>query len=92
LSLLERQRIATLKREGLGLRAIAAAIGRTASTVSRELQRNTLPHDLGYDGDIAHARARERARRPRRSRLIDDPQLRSVVQAKLVPRQATLGR
>jgi len=83
LSLLERQRIATLKREGLGVRAIAAAIGRTASTISRELQRNTLPHDLGYDGDLAHARARERARRPRRSRLIDDPQLRAAVQAKL---------
>jgi transposase, IS30 family len=83
LSLLERQRIATLRRQGLGVRAIAEAVGRSPATVSRELRRNTLPHDHGYDGDLAHARARQRARRPRRSRLIDDPGLRAQVQAKL---------
>jgi transposase, IS30 family len=84
LSLLERQRIATLHRDGLGVRAIADRIGRAPSTVSRELRRNTSPHDRGrYDGDLAHARARERARRPRRSRLLEDAGLRAEVQAKL---------
>ncbi len=84
LSLLERQRIATLHREGLGVRAIAELLGRAPSTVSRELHRNMRPHDNGrYDGDLAHARARERARRPRHSRLISDPQLRAEIQAKL---------
>ena len=84
LSLLERQRIATLHRDGLGVRAIAARLGRSPSTVSRELQRNMRPHDNGhYDGDLAHVRARERARRPRRGRLLAEPGLRAEVQAKL---------
>jgi transposase len=83
LSLLDRQRIATLRRRGVGVRAIAAVIGRAPSTVSRELRRNTLAHDRGYDGDLAHARARQRARRLRRARLLDDSLLRAEVQAKL---------
>jgi transposase, IS30 family len=84
LSLLERQRIATLHRQGLGVRAIATRLGRSPSTVSRELRRNTCPHDRGiYDGDLAHARARQRSRRPRRSRLLEDTGLRAQVQAKL---------
>jgi Helix-turn-helix domain len=66
MSLLERRRIATLRRTGLGVRAIAHELGRSPSTVSRELRRSRRPHDVGgYDGDLAHHRARERARRPR---------------------------
>ncbi|AHI01005.1 hypothetical protein KALB_7647 [Kutzneria albida DSM 43870] len=83
LSLLERQRIATLRRDSLGPRAIARLLGRSPSTVSRELNRNMLSRDRCYDGDLAHARARQRARRPRRSRLITDTDLRELVQAKL---------
>lgn len=84
LSLLERQRIATLRAGGLGVRAIADRLGRSPSTVSRELRRNTLPHDRGiYNSDLAHARARQRARRPRQGRLLEDEQLRAEVQAKL---------
>ena len=41
LRLEERERLAALKAEGLGLRAIAARLGRVASTVSRELRRNS---------------------------------------------------
>jgi DNA-binding transcriptional ArsR family regulator len=58
LSLLERQRIATLRGRGHGVREIARRIGRSPSTVSRELRRNLRPHV--YDGDLAHARARQR--------------------------------
>jgi IS30 family transposase len=83
LSLLERQRIATLRRDGLGVRRIAEELGRSPSTVSRELRRNTAAHDRSYDGDLAHARARERLRRPRRGRLLDDHELRGLVEAKL---------
>jgi transposase, IS30 family len=43
LSLLERQRIATLRRDGLGVRRIAEELGRSPSTISRELRRNTAP-------------------------------------------------
>lgn len=80
LSLLDRQRIATLHRAGCGVREIARRLGRAPSTISRELRRNTARHDRYYDGDLAHARARQRARRPRRSRIGRDPRLREIVQ------------
>jgi IS30 family transposase len=84
LSRLERQRIATLRAQGLGVREIARRIKRAPSTVSRELRRNLAPHDCGrYDADLAHARARQRAGRPRPPRIAGDQQLRRVVQAKL---------
>ena len=38
----ERDRIAGLKADGLSLRSIARALGRAASTISRELRRNAL--------------------------------------------------
>jgi IS30 family transposase len=84
LSLLERQRIATLRRQGLSMREIARRLGRSPSTISRELRRNCAPHDVGgYDGDLAHSRARERSEGPRGGRLATEPGLREVVQAKL---------
>lgn len=84
LSRFERQRIAGLRERGHGVREIARRIGRAPSTVSRELRRNQLPHDYGgYDGDLAHARARERAKRPKVARLAADPELRRVVSEKL---------
>jgi IS30 family transposase len=43
----EREQLAALKAEGLSLRAIAARLGRAASTISRELRRNALPRG-GY--------------------------------------------
>jgi transposase len=84
LSLLERQRIATLRDRGLGVREIARRLGRAPSTVSRELRRNMRPHDQGiYDADLAHARARASARRERAGKLVRDDALRILVQAKL---------
>ena len=47
LSLFERQRLASLAVQGLGVRAIAARLGRCPSTVSRELSRNTKVWDAG---------------------------------------------
>lgn len=84
LSLLERQRIATLHRQGISLRDVARRLGRAPSTISRELRRNTLRHDVGgYDADLAHSRARERMRWTRVSRLATDRGLCAVVQGKL---------
>jgi DNA-binding CsgD family transcriptional regulator len=45
LSLLERQRIATLRGQGLGVREIGRRLDRSPSTVSRELARNLRPHE-----------------------------------------------
>src|SRR5262249_26072061 len=63
LSLAEREEIAVGRAAGLGVRAIAAALGRSPSTVSRELARNSGPR--GYRATVAQARAERRARRPK---------------------------
>jgi IS30 family transposase len=63
------------------VREIARRLDRSASTVSRELRRNTAAHDRGsYDATLAHSRARTRSTRPSRSRLASDKQLRAEVQ------------
>ena len=63
LTLDERERLAALKAEGLGLRAIARELGRAASTVSRELRRNALPRG-GYLPVHAEGCYLERRQRP----------------------------
>src|SRR4051794_36204910 len=63
LELEERERLAALKAEGLSLRAIARALGRAASTISRELRRNALPKG-GYLPVHAEGCCRERRQRP----------------------------
>ena len=63
LELEERERLAAPKAEGLSLRAIARALGRAASTVSRELRRNALPR-CGYLPVHADGCYRERRQRP----------------------------
>jgi IS30 family transposase len=84
LSLLERKRIATLRERGHGVGEIARRIKRAPSTVSRELRRNVLADDgRVYDADLAHARARRRRVRSCGGRLIDDSELRAMVQERL---------
>jgi transposase, IS30 family len=63
LRLEERERLAAFRVEGLSLRAIAARLGRAASTVSRELRRNALPEG-GYLPVYAKGCYRERRQRP----------------------------
>jgi len=42
------------------------------------------PHDKDrHDGDLAHAHARDRTRRPRRGRLLANAELAKAVQGKL---------
>jgi IS30 family transposase len=63
LTLAERERLAALKAEGLSLQAIAAQLGRAASTISRELRRNALPKG-GYLPVHAEGCYLERRQRP----------------------------
>jgi transposase, IS30 family len=78
LSLAERTLIADLRREHKPVRQIAAAIGRSPSTVSRELGRNL--DDCGrYLPHTADGLAAERTARPRRRRLLADAELYAVV-------------
>ena len=75
----ERVAIADLHRAGLSSRAIAEQVGRSPSTVSRELARNSAP-DGRYGAASAQHRAAGRRRRPRARRLEVDPVLRGFVQ------------
>ena len=66
------------------MREVARRLGRAASTISRGLRRNMHAADDGiYDAGLAHARAREHARRLRRGIFARDEALRAIVQAKL---------
>src|SRR3954468_3541758 len=80
LELEERERLAGLGAEGLSLRAIARALGRAASTVSRELRRNALPKG-GYLP--AHAEGCYRGRRQRPAVLERDERLGRFVRERL---------
>ena len=86
LSLEERLRIADLRLAGTGVRAIATQIGRSASTVSRELRRNgSKPGARGrgkYAPYAAQKRVELRGRRPKASKF-EYAELAAVVQTKL---------
>jgi IS30 family transposase len=79
----ERYEIARLRDAGLSVRQAAARIGRSPSTVSRELARNASPRAGGYQPELAHRLARERQARPKDSRLSRSPRLRAAVQGML---------
>src|SRR5918911_1190766 len=81
LELEERERLAALEAEGLSLRAIARALGRAASTVSRELRRNALPKG-GYLP--VHAEGCYRERRQRQAILERDGRLGRFVRERLL--------
>ncbi len=84
LSLLEPERIAALRRMGMGVRQMARKSGRNPSTVSRELKRNDRPYDRGlYHALLAHTRAQEKACRVKIPILARDPEFRDLVQEKL---------
>lgn len=67
LSLAEREVISRGMAAGQSMRAIAAALGRAPSTVSRELRRNEGRH--GYRASQADQSAWDRARRPKPCKL-----------------------
>jgi IS30 family transposase len=68
LNLVERDVITTMLSEKKSLGEIAKVLGRSKSTISRELKRNSSPHYKLYLSHRAHGRAVDRrkkaARRP----------------------------
>ena len=82
LTLAQREEIAIARARGDSIRAIAASIGRSPSTVSRELRRNR--DELGrYRATTAHALAYQRASRPKPAKLATNLVLRGIVEADL---------
>ena len=85
LSFGEREEIAILHAQHLGVRQIARQLGRSPSTVSRELRRNasTRSHAVVYRATTAQWHADRRASRPKVSKLAANDRLRAYVQERL---------
>ncbi|WP_438938446.1 IS30 family transposase [Amycolatopsis orientalis] len=79
----ERLLIADLARTGHGPREIGRRLGRPASTVSRELDRNADPASGEYLPYSAQARADARRPRPKPGKIATNPELRDRIQGML---------
>ncbi len=85
LSFVEREQLALLRAQGLGVRECVRQLERAPSTVSRELRRNaaTRSGDFAYRATTAQWHADRAARRPKPARLALDVRLRQYVQDRL---------
>lgn len=81
LTLSEREDVSRGLSAGLSMRAIAAQLGRSPSTVSREIARNGGYDD--YRASLAEQAAWDRAQRPKRCKLACSKPLSRVVAKKL---------
>jgi IS30 family transposase len=90
LSLTEREEIAVGRAVGESIRSIARRMGRPASTISREIARNTTTTTAGrplpYRASVADRMACDRGRRPKTAKLAGNTELRDWVQAGLTRR------
>jgi IS30 family transposase len=85
LSFAEREDIALARAQDVGVRELARHLGRSPSTISRELRRNasTRTYRLEYKASIAQWHAERRARRPKVAKLVVNGRLRQHVQDRL---------
>ena len=81
----EREDIALLRAEGKGVREIAREIGRSPSTISRELRRNAATRcgRMDYRASVAQWHAEQRAKRPKPAKLAVNDRLREYVAERL---------
>ena len=82
LTFAEREEIAIARARGHGIRQIAHGLGRSPSTISRELARNVVGAK-SYRATTAHALAYERASRPKAAKLATNLVLRAKVEKDL---------
>ncbi len=82
LSFAEREQIGLARAAGVSVRAIATQLGRSPSTISRELRRNREPGGR-YLASSAHAMAYHRASRPKPAKLATNLALRAKVEQDL---------
>jgi DNA-binding CsgD family transcriptional regulator len=88
LSFTEREEITVLTAQGCGVREIARRVGRSASTISREVRRNAATRGglLEYRATTAQWHADRRAKRPKVAKLAGNDTLRAYVQDRLAGR------
>ncbi len=89
----EREELAILRAQDLGMREIGRRLGRSGSTISRELRRNaaTRSGGLEYRATTAQWHAERAARRPKPAKLATNAALRSYVQDRLAGAIAAPG-
>ena len=75
----DREIIRDMLRDGASLRAIGAAVGKNASTISREIKRNSCPVK-GYMPYGAQRNAVARRARPKTARIQANPRLKAYIQ------------
>ena len=85
LCLEEREEIALLLVQNVGLREIARRLGRAASTISREIRRNAATRSGGFEyrATTAQWHAERAAERPKAAKLATNAALRQYVQDRL---------
>jgi IS30 family transposase len=98
LSFHEREEIALLKAQGIGVRETARRLGRDPATISRELRRNAATRGgrLDYRASVAQWKADLMAQRPKPAKPTVNNRLRDHVQERLAgevshPGGAALG-
>jgi hypothetical protein len=81
----EREEIAVLRAQGLGVREVGRRLGWAASTISRELRRNaaTRGGTLDYRATTAQWHAERASLRPKSAKLATNTALRACVQDRL---------
>ena len=81
----EREEIALLRARGCGVRETARRLGRSPSTISRELRRNAATRSgrLDYRASTAQWHADRRGQRPKPAKLVSNPRLHDYVQERL---------
>ena len=86
LSFAEREEIGLLRAQGVSRREIARRLGRSPSTISREVTRNAATRGgrLEYRASVAHWKAELVAKRSKPAKLATNPRLRDYVQERLV--------
>ena len=85
LSFSEREEIALLRAQSVSVREIARRLGRSPSTISRELTRNAATRGgrLDYRASVAQWKAELFAKRPKPAKLVTNPRLCCYVQERL---------
>jgi IS30 family transposase len=85
LSFYEREELALLRAQGLGVRAIARELKRDPSTISRELRRNaaTRSGKSEYRATVAQWKAQTAAKRPKPAKLATNSRLSEYVRERL---------
>ncbi len=84
LSFAEREEISCRHAAGEGVRQIARDLGRSPSTISRELSRGVVRRKTGYRASVAQALADQRSRRPKVRLLARHDRLGDHVQKQLL--------